>query len=164
MGLGLLVGAASIPSAWAIGASRPELVEEADAGTIKRDDPPALAPVTLVGRSLVERASPTPPVVLAVHGRVVAPSADDELTPIRDAKIALQHGDAGAALSDLDAHARSFPRGVFQEEAAALRVEALVAAGRPGDARRAADAFDAAYPRSPYGSRVRRTRSQGASW
>jgi len=162
MGLGLLVAAVSVSSAWAIGAGDAHL-EETDAvhgGAFHRDDPPALAPVTLGGRSLPEPASRTSPLRPAGAHAAPSPAAastEDELARLREARLAIVHGNAGPALSALAAHAREFPHGAFQEEAAALRVEALVAAGRFDDARRAADAFDAAYPRSPYGPRVRQS-------
>jgi hypothetical protein len=162
MGLGLLVAAVSVPSAWAIGAGKVRL-EETDAvhgAALGRDDPLAPAPVTLAGRSLPERASPASPVQPArarVAPSPTAASTEDELARLREARLAIVHGNAGPALSALETHAREFPHGVFQEEAAALRVEALVTAGRFDDARRAADAFDAVYPRSPYAPRVRRS-------
>jgi hypothetical protein len=153
MGLGLLVGAVSMTSAWAIGAHGPRL--EADANlprreTLDRDDGLVLAPVLLEGRAFAERDAPMP------RGMLAPARAADELVPIRDARLALLRGEPTAALSALRDHARAFPQGVFDEEAAALRVEALVAAGRRDDARREADAFDAAYPHSPYGRRVHR--------
>ncbi|MGD0527907.1 MAG: hypothetical protein ABSE49_22430 [Polyangiaceae bacterium] len=166
MGLGLLVAAVSVPLAWAIGARKARL-EETDAAPVtapERDAPLTLAPVTLAGRSLVERASPfappgppharvAPPPVLA------APSMEDELVHLREARRAIVHGDAATALTALEAQRREFPHGMLQEEAAALRVEALLVAGRSHEAERAADAFEAAYPSSPYATRIRRDRA-----
>jgi hypothetical protein len=130
---------------------------------IERDDPPALAPIRLEGRSVAERAATPRPCVPASPGthapalvarvRPAAPS-DDELTLLGEAKLALRRGDARAALSVLADHAREFPRGDFLEEAAALRIEAAAAGGRGDEGRRMADAFDAAYPKSPYGPRI----------
>jgi len=161
MGLGLLLGAVSMTGAWAIGEGGPRPGEDiASPGTADREDPFAPRPVTLEGRASVERAAATPHLLptraLVTSSPIAAGPADHELVLIRDARLALQRGDAGAALWGLDEHARAFPRGVFQEEASALRVEALVAAGRRDEAHRAAVAFDAAYPHSPYGPRIRR--------
>jgi hypothetical protein len=168
MGLGVLLGAVSVTSAWAIGARASRLAQTSSLspdGTIHREDPLAIAPVTLEGRAPAERAAPvprapvlhgpvrTPPLTRSAPAAVTAPG-DDELVRITDARLALRRRDAGAALVALEAHARAFPRGAYREEAAALRVEALVVAGRPDDARSAADAFDAAYPLSAYGPRV----------
>jgi hypothetical protein len=172
MGLGVLLGAVSVTSAWAIGARAPRLAPETSiplAAGREREDPLALAPVTLQGRAPAERTSVVPG-THAPHAGVRMPSptastppagapavatpTDDELAQITDARIALRHRDVGAALVSLDAHARTFPRGAYREEAAALRVEALVAAGRFRDARSAADAFDGAYPLSAYGPRI----------
>jgi hypothetical protein len=172
MGLGVLLGAVSVTSAWAIGARSSRLAPETStppAAGGERDDPLAVAPVTLQGRAPPERASavagahvrharvrmPAPTASAPSTGApAVATPADDELARITDARMALRHHDVDAALVSLDAHARAFPRGAYGEEAAALRVEALVAAGRLRDARSAADAFDAAYPLSAYGPRV----------
>lgn len=152
VGLGLLLGTVSVTSAWAIDARTPRPGKEAGLPRrepIDRDDVVVYAPVLLEGRAFVERQAPIP--------RILAASEPaDELAPIREARLALRRDEAGVALAALKDHARAFPRGVFDEEAAALGVEALAAAGHRDEAHRAADAFDAAYPRSPYGSRVRR--------
>ena len=60
-----------------------------------------------------------------------------------------------AALDTLALYTRTFLRGALAEEAAALRVEALVASGDATEARRAAAAFLERHPNSPYAQRVR---------
>jgi outer membrane protein assembly factor BamD (BamD/ComL family) len=51
-------------------------------------------------------------------------------------------------LRALDEHERTFPRGRLVEERQALRVQALVKAGRFDDARRSARRFHDAFPGS----------------
>jgi outer membrane protein assembly factor BamD (BamD/ComL family) len=64
------------------------------------------------------------------------------------ARSHLLHGHSAAALASIGEHARRFPRGALSEERDALRVEALVAAARYGEARASAARFHAAYPGS----------------
>ena len=97
-----------------------------------------------------------PETAVATHRQPQPPTADDELAHVTHANLALRRADAAAALAALDVYARTFPRGAFREEAAALRVEALAVAARPEDAHSAADAFDRAYPQSAYAARVDR--------
>lgn len=91
-----------------------------------------------------------------------APRVEDELTLLRRAKGRIAESDPDGALEMLDAHAKSYPRSAFGEEAAALHVEALVARGDGVRAQRAAEAFLERHPDSPYAQRVRSalTRSQ----
>jgi hypothetical protein len=56
--------------------------------------------------------------------------------------------DFAAALAPLAEHARTFKDGHLAEEREALRVKTLAGLGRMDDARRAAAAFEARYPRS----------------
>jgi outer membrane protein assembly factor BamD (BamD/ComL family) len=79
----------------------------------------------------------------------------DELASLDRARAALSAGDAPQALALLDAHNARFPHGAMAPEATMLRIEALVAAGDRASAQRAADAFIAQSPDSPYVSRVR---------
>ncbi len=62
--------------------------------------------------------------------------------------MALGRGDSAATLEILDRHARTFPHPKLSEEREALRVEALVKAGRYDEARVAAGAFRASFPDS----------------
>lgn len=80
---------------------------------------------------------------------------EKELALLRDAKSALDRGDADKALAALDEHAKTYPNGVLTEERGATRVLALCAAGRTGEARLSAQDFLAKYPRSPSAARVR---------
>lgn len=82
-------------------------------------------------------------------------SLEAELALLRDAKKALDDGNANQSLSILSEHERRFPNGVLVEERAATRVLALCAAGRTSEARTGATDFLAKYPRSPSAPRVR---------
>lgn len=71
-----------------------------------------------------------------------------ELHLLRRAQDAYVRGDQRLTLALLAEHARRFPRGCLAEERDALRVRALVDAGQPQAARRAAAAFTQRYPHS----------------
>ncbi len=72
------------------------------------------------------------------------------LTPARQ----LLAVDPARALALADEHGRRFQRGVFREERAFLRIEALVRLGRRTAAERDAQAFLRAHPTSPYQPRL----------
>jgi len=123
---------------------------------------PPIAPPAAEGRSETPRAPSLPAV--AAQGSTVAPapsaspppkSLRDEaalLESVREALAASQPSRASAALDTYDA---DFPSGILAQEAAVLRVEALLAAGDLPAARRAADAFEKRHPQSSYLPRVR---------
>jgi outer membrane protein assembly factor BamD (BamD/ComL family) len=85
----------------------------------------------------------------------VAPSLDDEVSLVRDARAALRGGDAGQALALLDEHDRRFPGGALTEDCAAARVYALCALGRTDAARALASRFLSEHPVSPHAASVR---------
>ena len=58
-------------------------------------------------------------------------------------------------MDTLESYQALFPAGAMQTEAAALRVEALAAAGRRQEAVTSGRAFLAAHPQSPLAQRVR---------
>ncbi len=101
------------------------------------------------------------PTAVAVDERpeavVPAPSAPSlspsetaraELRLLRQARDAVARGDFAAALLPLAEHARRFKNGRLAEEREALRVKSLAGLGRTEEARHAADAFRARFPRS----------------
>jgi hypothetical protein len=73
---------------------------------------------------------------------------------IEQARSALARGQPEASLEALGEHGRLHPGGKLAEEREALRVQALVTAGRADDARTAARAFHKKYPESMLGSAV----------
>lgn len=82
----------------------------------------------------------------ALEGETLA----GELALLRNAREALERGDARAALRELDAHAEQYAAPVLRQEALAARALALCAANRPADARRVAAQLARIAPRSPH--------------
>jgi hypothetical protein len=78
----------------------------------------------------------------------LADAARAELRLLRQARAAVARGDFAAALAPIAEHARRFKNGRLVEEREALRVKALGGLGRADEARRAAVAFRARFPRS----------------
>ena len=77
-----------------------------------------------------------------------ADAARAELHLLRQARAAVAREDFAAALPPIAEHARRFKDGRLAEEREALRVKALAGLGRTEEARRAAAAFRARFPRS----------------
>jgi hypothetical protein len=71
-----------------------------------------------------------------------------ELRLLRQARAAVARDDFAGALVPIAEHARRFKEGRHAEEREALRVKALSGMGRRDEARRAAAAFKARFPRS----------------
>lgn len=107
----------------------------------------SLAPVPTIEK----RVAPPQPVVQDPPQSTL----EAELALLRDAKKALDDGNATRSLAILDEHQRKFPSGVLVEERASTRVLALCAAGRTAEARTSAQDFLRQYPRSPSAPRVR---------
>lgn len=103
----------------------------------------------------------TPP-ASAIDARPPA-DRDDELTLLRAARQAFAEGELEASGALLDRRDHDYPRGRFREEAAALRIEVLVARGDRAAAIDRARRFDAAYPMSPYALRVRSALDKAAT-
>ncbi|MFO0632683.1 MAG: hypothetical protein U0168_07535 [Nannocystaceae bacterium] len=121
---------------------------------------PVAAPTSVATpRRAAPRPSPTPAPAAAP---APADAGDDaravleQTGLLRRARAALRDGDATAALASLAELARRFPGGLLDEEAAVLRIEALCAADRGDEARRARDGFLAAHAGSPLSARARR--------
>jgi hypothetical protein len=130
---------ASAPSALALSASAPQASES----------PAEPSPPT---------SAPAPPRAAAPSSKVAARAGTElpaELAMLKQARGALQAGDAASALSTLDRYHLQFPHGAMAPEAALLRIEALAKAGDHAAARRTADALLASDPESPYAARVR---------
>jgi RNA polymerase sigma-70 factor (ECF subfamily) len=128
------VGPAAPPAASALGAGAvaeaPQLEQPANERVARS---PALEP-----------ASPAPVSTLADETRLLE-TAQRELAASRPAR----------ALALLDEYEQRFPKGTLGEEAGAARVLSLCALGRVGEAKRIAQAFLAASPRSPLLPRLR---------
>lgn len=79
----------------------------------------------------------------------------DELAMIDEARTSLGSGNGAAALATLDRYDARFPSGLLREEAEAVRVEALFAAGRGEEGKRLGAEFLRVHPSSPHAQRVR---------
>jgi hypothetical protein len=77
-----------------------------------------------------------------------ADAARAELRLLRQARAAVAREDYASALRPIAEHAHRFKDGRLSEEREALRVKSLAGLGRTDDARRAATAFRARFPRS----------------
>jgi hypothetical protein len=102
---------------------------------------PAPAPSTSVA------PPPAPALATPAHSPPAAPGPD-ELRLLRQARAAVARQDFTSALRPIAEHARRFKEGRLAEEREALRVRALSGLGRSEEARRAASAFEARFPRS----------------
>jgi hypothetical protein len=119
-----------------------------------RPDVHQAAPRTLRA-ALVEPPAPRPPVATGddapapiVAARTPQDASRAELRLLRQARAAVARKDYAAALPPLAEHARRFKNGRLTEEREALRVRSLAGLGRTDEARRAAQGFEARYPRS----------------
>jgi hypothetical protein len=108
------------------------------------------APVAAPRPVPIVQAEPEP--APAPEPAVSRPSPADlaraELRLLRQARTAVAREDYASALSPIAEHARRFKDGRLAEEREALRVKALASLGRTEEARRAAAAFKARFPRS----------------
>jgi hypothetical protein len=134
--------------------------------------PPAIVLVrpapaaAVVGATVRERPADSPTVVSprAVTAKMrrpvrVASTSDPftaEIALLQRAEAAYTRRDFPGTLTLVAEHARRFPRGRLAEEREALRVQSLVGAERSDEARRAAAAFAARFPRSVLLPRVSR--------
>jgi len=154
---------------------RPEVAPEralpqAAAGALTaraRRDTPSIAPPANESPETTARASgPAPQLAtgasahsaFAVEGPVVAPQGPErpasaeqpslqrEVRLLDHAREALAARDAAAALQAVQTYEREFPRGALIPEFVYLRVQALIAAGRRGEAATLAQRFLQAHP------------------
>jgi len=107
--------------------------------------PPAATPAATV-EEMPESATPA-----RAAGKPILSKADAaraELKLLRQARAAVAREAYAAALTPIAEHAHKFKDGRLAEEREALRVKALAGLGRTDEARRAATAFRARFPRS----------------
>jgi hypothetical protein len=108
----------------------------------------ARAPYTSAPNVAVPDLPSASPQTLAAPVLSPPDAARAELHLLRQARTAVARGDFKAALSQIAEHTRRFKNGRLVEEREALRVKALVGLGRAAEARHAAAAFRARFPRS----------------
>jgi hypothetical protein len=82
-------------------------------------------------------------------------SLREETSQLDRARAAIFAGNAGAGLVALDRYAAAFPRGALAQEAALLRIKALVMRGDRAEARALARSFIASRPRDPHVQELR---------
>ena len=110
-------------------------------GVVSVPAPPAPA-VTVPDRPAVPVTTGAP------AGLSATDAARAELHLLRQARAAVARGDFATALSTIAEHSHRFKNGRLVEEREALRVKALAGVGRTAEARHAAVAFRARFPRS----------------
>ncbi len=79
----------------------------------------------------------------------------DEVALLDRARAEIARGATGEALATLAKHDATYPRGFLGSEAEVLRIEALVRAGRTGEAKARGEALLAREPNGPHEQRVR---------
>lgn len=131
--------------------------------------PSANAPAPTTVTSVAPSASAAAPASIAVHAPSAptpsaAPSTSaepstlglrDELALIDEARTELAAGAAASALATLSRYDARYANGLLREEATAVRVEALFAAGRTAEARAVGSKFLAEHPSSTHAQHVK---------
>jgi hypothetical protein len=111
--------------------------------------PVSEAPAHAAEPKAAVRAAPLPS---AVSTTEAPPEGEDDLNAelllLDEARKSLAAGDAARALSRLEAHAERYPMSRLEQERAALRIKALIAAGRHAEARAEGDRFRQRFPKS----------------
>jgi len=120
---------------------RPAAPAAAVVATAPAPSPPPAAPIA---------DAPSVPAARAIVAPRMGPAdaIRAELRLLRIARAAVAREDFAAALPPIAEHTRRFRDGRLAEEREALRVKALAGLGRTEEARRAAAAFAARFPRS----------------
>ena len=101
------------------------------------------------------KALPTP---TAAH---TEPDISLEIEALDRARRASEHGNFGAALSELDSYDRNFKQGRLRPEALLLRVQTLINQGDTAGARTLGTRFLAKYPKSPLSPRIQKLIGSG---
>lgn len=144
---GLLFAAAGAVAAWQARGRVPRAPEPVQPAVVvpvaaPRPEPAAPAPTA------VPAEEPPRPAALPTHARPRGQDPEAELRLLRLAQESVAAGRFEAALAPLAEHARRFPGGRLVEEREALRIQSLSKLGRASEARQAAQAFRARFPRS----------------
>lgn len=109
--------------------------------------------------TLAVAAPAEPAAPLGSEAKQRAPNASqlrEESMAVLAARSALRSGNAARSLALLEQARSTFPRGALGQEREALTIEALARSGQSAVARRRAEAFVRAYPRSPHVADMRR--------
>lgn len=119
--------------------------------------PPSAKPSAsaIARKPLADSPAPVAAATAEPAANVATDSLGSEMRILREAHAASKSGDSARAMTFLDEHARTYPRGVLREERLALTALVLCAQGRQADARRAAEELAHANPRSSHLERLR---------
>jgi len=145
---GLVISAALGAAAYEIHSRLASVPRSRRAAVVSAPQAMVSAPVGSAPAVAVRDLPPAPSPTVAAPGSSPADAARAELHLLRQARAAVARGDFAAALSPIAEHTRRFKNGRLVEEREALRVKALGGLGRIGEARHAAAAFQARFPRS----------------
>ena len=129
---------------------------------------PAPSVATPIGTAPVETASVAPAPVAPAPAKdhvgarpATSAAVAEELTRTLAAEVALvdrartlARSSPGEAMTALEEYARTFPGGTLRDEAAVVRVEALLAAGHRADAERTAQPYLRDRPNTPIARRM----------
>ena len=144
---GVVGGAAMRPSQAPPSVSAPAIVAPSVPSSAALEPISSAAPIA--SASAAARALSTEPPASAAPS---APSARGDLVREREildaAHAALAHGRAADALAAVQRHASQWPRGYLGEEREVVRIQALAASGRRGEAEQLAAQFRATHPKS----------------
>jgi len=143
--------AAALVISAAVGAAAYEIRSRLAPAPVTRragDSAPVVVHAPAVSAPAVALPEPPPAPAVSAPASSLADAARAELHLLRQARAAVARGDFAAALPPIAEHTRRFKNGRLVEEREALRVKALGGLGRTGEARRAAAAFRARFPRS----------------
>jgi hypothetical protein len=124
----------------------------APSGPVPAEPTPPEAPTMPANDDALDTHAPGSP--QRARERTDAGDLSDQLALVDAAHRALGSGDARGALSLTRKYQAEYPSGTFRPEAAAIRIEALVNAGRATEARALADKFATAYGPGPLADRV----------
>lgn len=134
--------------------TRPALVvhEMPAEATVRVDDLPSAPPPNQARKAAPAK---TAAAEAPAPASVSTTNFDDELALASSARSALGKGDPAACLDAVSQYRTKFPNGVFAQEVAVIRIEALAASGSNDLARTEAERFLASNQASPYAGRVR---------
>jgi hypothetical protein len=135
--------------------SAPKAAAPVPQSRVARRAEPALPSAHLMVEPIASAAPVNAPSVRAPKASASSADLTAELAAIEKARSALSAGDASGALSQLDAYARSYPRGRLALEAEVLRIDALARSGQRDAAKKRAEQFVRRHPNSVLNARVR---------
>ena len=114
---------------------------------------PDVVSSTPAGDSTAETPTAARPKAVS-SANVAVPDVEGEIRLLSEAQRALSGGDARRALSILEDHARTYPRGELTQERKVAKIVALCRLGATSDAERERSVYVHQYPASPLNDRI----------